>query len=153
MKNKMWTILIVSLIGLTLIWLGSKMYYNPTFRRWVTSPAYADRISREQLEELEARKNNPHEKWITLNDREWQGISCFDSSKQIVGEMLTRGVRWQVRLDRDDKLIFPVNPVGGSGQPNVKLPDANINEWRIMPGETTKEATMVARLLPRDAVR
>jgi len=73
--------------------------------------------------------------WFTLDQTRWQGVSCFDSSKAIIGHMLTRGVTWQVRCDHNDDIVITMFPANWITNPPVKLPSANSYEWRIQPGE------------------
>ncbi|MFA6553947.1 MAG: hypothetical protein WCS89_00355 [Candidatus Paceibacterota bacterium] len=144
MKNR-WKILIATSIVIAILALGLKMYFDSSFNKWVRGPNKKT-VTTDSNQAIE----QPSEKIITLNDYEWQGMSCFDPQKKIKGNMVTRGVWWQVRFDQRDDQIYDLYPTDWNKNSYMRFPDSNINEWRVKPGQSIKKATLVAQILPRD---
>jgi hypothetical protein len=86
---------------------------------------------------------------LTLNDTDWQGVTNFDASKKVRATNTTEGVRWQIRIDRDDRNIHNIGPLDSKELAPIILPDGLIAEYRVLPGQSVKRATLTVRLLPK----
>ena len=89
--------------------------------------------------------------WLTLDQTHWQGVTCFDPDKVIVGHMITRGVVWQQRCDHSDdtNLTFTFFPADWKTNSVAKVPPANSSEWRIRPGEATTSAVLCVCIIDK----
>ena len=80
---------------------------------------------------------HPQEGVIEINAYEWRGISCTEPNMQVVAEIVTKNVWWQLRLDHDDGRIYDSHPRDMPGEKNVRFNDpAHVFEWRIKPGQS-----------------
>ena len=80
--------------------------------------------------------------FFTITTDEWLGLSCFNLNKTITYYVLTDGVSWQVRFDRDTNKIYTLHPRNGNGRhEKFQIPYApNRTEWRVEPGQKTTRA-------------
>lgn len=85
----------------------------------------------------------------TITQGDWKGVSSLDSSKRIMGKMLTSDTWWQVRLDQDDTKIFDCYPANWKNGAHLELPDFNMMEWRIKPGQSIASATVAWEIVDR----
>jgi len=144
MKPK-WLIVTGIIVLLSIATIVMKAYW------YFTSPNTSSRNAATQTQtptEVEST-----EKMFTLTQTNWQGMFCDNKDKQIVGDILTENVKWQVRLDGNDRFIFncPVLKLSGV-QTNLVLPEARMCEWRITPGEQVANAPLHGRIAPRNTI-
>jgi hypothetical protein len=89
---------------------------------------------------------------IELCQTEWRGVTCQEPGRRIDGEILTDGVWWEVRFNRDEKQVYSMYP--GNLKPGSQVNFTNgcaVVEWRIKPGEKITLAKLSWAIRPGDA--
>jgi hypothetical protein len=87
---------------------------------------------------------------IEINKDEWRGVTCLDGRMRIDGKLLTSGVWWEVRLDKDDGRIHPLYPRNYSPGKRLEITNGfNIMEWRIRSDQTIDHAQVIWSISPK----
>ena len=120
MKNKKTFLWILALITITVFIYG--FVNNPPAR-------YSGRSSGDTM------TAQPSSSIATITQTEWRGVTA-GLNKRIEAEILTPGVTWLVRLDKDDNCIHPIYPTGG----HVEVGTHTNQQWMIKPGQAVREA-------------
>lgn len=77
-------------------------------------------------------------------DTTWRNGLIVDSAHDIDVKLLTDGVWWQERLDRDDSKVYDLYPRNWSGgRTNIVTSPANFVEYRIKPGQEKAQGEAV----------
>jgi hypothetical protein len=90
-------------------------------------------------------------KTIAINDGRWEDaipVINRDATQQIEGSLITDDVWWEVMLDDNPKLVFPLYPRNWKTNSAIRLPKSSINRWRIKPGQKIKTGTVIAEIVP-----
>ena len=128
-------------IALVLIILGIIYLISSTAKKALQNEAARTKSVTQAPQEVSALHGEASGTF-TLNTNTWQGVTRLEGGYEIGGKMLTPGVRWQVRLDKDDNRIYDLLPTDwAKSTTNVTTTPFNIREWRIKPGEAITNAT------------
>jgi hypothetical protein len=86
---------------------------------------------------------------MEINQIEWRGVTCLNGRMRTDAKILTDNTWWEVRLDRDDKLIFQLYP--RHWKPGSHLEITNnftVMEWRVKSGQTNNFAQVAWSISP-----
>lgn len=87
---------------------------------------------------------------MEINNRDWRGVVNNDDRMRIDAKMLTEGVHWEVRLDRDDRRIHPMYPKGWKPGSHLEITnDFSVMEWRIKSGQEKDRAEIAWSITPK----
>jgi hypothetical protein len=84
-----------------------------------------------------------------LDQTNWRGVTSVDTNKVIHGIMISRGIVWEIRCDRDNSKIYTCYPAGWTAHPPVIIPPSNTHEWRIKAGQVFTNAQFCALIIER----
>lgn len=94
-------------------------------------------------------QSTPSSGVMDINQTEWRGVTCLDGRMRTDAKILTDNTWWEMRLDRDDKLIFQLYP--RHWKPGSHLEITNnftVMEWRVKPGQTNNFAQVAWSISP-----
>ncbi|MFA6295334.1 MAG: hypothetical protein WC666_02840 [Candidatus Paceibacterota bacterium] len=77
------------------------------------------------------------------NTEEWKGTSCFDPTKRIDMGILADDIYWYVRLDRDNKRIYPFAPRNHKSGSHIEFGDFNTMECKIAKNQTNADGQII----------
>lgn len=87
---------------------------------------------------------------MEINNRDWRGVVNNDDRMRIDAKMLTEGVYWEVRLDRDDRRFHPMYPKGWKPGSHLEITnDFSVMEWRVKSGQEKDRAEIAWSITPK----
>jgi hypothetical protein len=87
--------------------------------------------------------SQPNSGVMDIDDVEWRGVVVVGPSQHVIGKIITKGVWWRVRLDRDPNRVYTLYPDDGRKSSNLDVGPYNVMEWSILPGQAVKKGQVV----------
>lgn len=85
---------------------------------------------------------------VDINTYEWKGILCSEPHMRMTATILTKGVWWQARLDRDDSRIIDLSPKDSGGKTCDITDPFHVLEWRIKSGQSITVGSVFYTIKP-----
>lgn len=96
-----------------------------------------------------ANQSTPSSGVMEINQIEWRGVTCLDGRMRTDAKILTDNTWWEMRLDRDDKLIFQLYPRHWKPGSHLEITNKfTVMEWRVKPGQTNNFAQVAWSISP-----
>ena len=128
---------------------GSSFFHSPTDIVEVRPGVYINRGIKsppaQKQEDLRIQSGI-----LEVNSREWRGVVNNDDRMRTDMKMLTEGVYWEVRLDRDNRRIHQMYPKGWKPGSHLEITnDFTVMECRITPGQEKDRAEIAWSITPK----
>lgn len=167
MKNRK-TIAVVAVVIVIIVAVFYRLSTNEGALRWVTKKSQSptdiiqlpsgeyrvrgvdpQSVKGQNSQTPAATQPTPSSGVMEINQTEWRGVTCLDGRMRTDAKILTDNTWWEMRLDRDDKLIFQLYP--RHWKPGSHLEITNnftVMEWRVKPGQTNNFAQVAWSISP-----
>jgi hypothetical protein len=167
MKNRK-TIAMVAVVTVIIIAVFYRLSTNEGALRWVTktsqhptdiikSPSGEYRVRGVDPQSVKGQnpqtpavvQSTPSSGVMEINQIEWRGVTCLDGRMRTDAKILTDNTWWEMRLDRDDKLIFQLYPRHWKPGSHLEITNKfTVMEWRVKPGQTNNFAQVAWSISP-----